>query len=83
MINEFILWLKNTDNSAVVMAISTFALTIATFVLAYFSYQQVKASNRQISESRLQRKIEKHNEDLRKLLNSWKDRLPKNPHNRS
>jgi uncharacterized FlaG/YvyC family protein len=65
MINELISWIKNPDNSSVVMAISTFALTIATFVLAYFSYQQVKASNRAISESRLQKKIEMHNEDLR------------------
>lgn len=79
MINEFFSWLKNADNSSVVMAISTFALTIATFVLAYFSYQQVKASNRQISESRLQKKIEKHNDDLRNLLKTWKNRLPKTP----
>ncbi len=79
MINELISWIKNADNSAVVMAISTFALTIATFVLAYFSYQQVRASNRQISESRLQKKIEMHNEDLRNLFKIWKDRLPKTP----
>lgn len=79
MINEFFSWIKNPDNSSVVMAISTFALTIATFVLAYFSYQQVKASNRAINESRLQKKIEMHNEVLRNLFKIWKDRLPKTP----
>lgn len=79
MINEFFSWLQNPDNSSVVMAISTFALTIATFVLAYFSYQQVKASNRQISESRLQKKIEMHNEGLRNLLKSWRTYLPRTP----
>lgn len=57
-------------------ALREWAVASGTLILALIAYLQVRASNRQISESRLQKKIEKHNEDLRNLLKSWKDRLP-------
>lgn len=77
MIDDFFSWLNG--NSSALTMIFTLVLAVATVALAYVSYLQVKASNRQISESRLIRKIEKHNEQLRNLFHFWWEYLPRPP----
>jgi hypothetical protein len=77
MINEVVLWLN--INGLALTTIFTLVLAAATIALAYVSYLQVKASNRQISETRLIRKIDKHNEQLRNLIQQWEMYLPKPP----
>lgn len=54
-------------------------ISLSTIILAFVAYLQVRASHRQISESKLQRRIEKHNEDLKELINYWWDNFPKPP----
>lgn len=61
MINELFSWLRNNT------------LTVATFVLAFVSYLQVRASYKQIRETRLMKKIDMHNTDLRRLFQMWHD----------
>lgn len=60
------------------IAIREWSLAIGTLILALVAYLQVRASYKQISESRLQRKIEKHNEDLRELFQKWHDSVSRN-----
>ncbi|VVB92442.1 Uncharacterised protein [uncultured archaeon] len=71
-----------TDSSWLIsheVAIREWLLAIGTLILALVAYLQVRASYRQISESRFQRKIETHNEDLRKLFQQWHDHVPRIP----
>jgi hypothetical protein len=69
-VNDIFPWLNNY---------STFLLVVATFVLAFVSYLQVRASYKAISESRHIRNIDKHTEQLKTLIIQWQTVLPRPP----
>lgn len=69
-VNDIFPWLNNN---------STFLLVVATFVLAFVSYLQVRASYKAISESRHIRNIDKHTEQLKTLIIQWQMDLPRPP----
>lgn len=57
------------------IAIREWMVAFGTIFLAIMAYYQVKASYKQISESRLQRRIETHSKDLKQLFRDWNEEL--------
>lgn len=74
MIDFLINWLTANEE-----ALRGWAVAGGTLILAIVAYLQVRASNRQIEESKFQRRIEKHNEDLKNLFQYWVEKFPQAP----
>ena len=58
-------------------AIREWAIAGCTIALAIVAFLQVKASYRQISESRFQKRIEIHTEQLKKMICVWEEEISK------
>ena len=57
--------------------IREWAIAGSTIALAIVAFLQVKASYRQISESRFQKRIEIHTEQLKKMIRVWEEEISK------
>lgn len=74
MIDFLINWLTANEE-----ALRGWAVAGGTLILAIVAYLQVRASNKQIEVSKFQRRIEKHNEDLKNLIKYWRENFPETP----
>jgi len=56
-------------------AIREWAIAVCTIILVYAAFLQVKASNRQINESRFQKRIEMHTDQLKEIIRVWETEI--------